>query len=359
MHAGNMFAISESPLSISPEQLDDYLARGWFRMNQTIFTTHFLQFNNIFYSAIWLRIDIARYVPDKNHRLALKGIKAFRTEVQPAQITREHEVLYEKYKAGVAFESYSSLRQLLLANNTYSIYNTLQVNIYAGEDLIASGFFDTGKTSAQGIVCIYNPAFKKYSLGKCLIYTKIDYCRQNKLLYFYPGYTVPGYPAFDYKLQIGTQNMQYYNRSANMWAAFTTVHNMYKPLTDMYEKLFELKTSLLSKKVSAKVLYYRFFDAPLSITLWTNLLDYPVFLLPEIRQTTDITRIAVYNIAARQYIYFECIPVYTVENPDNQSTVFSSEVISIYKQLFATTNTDDMANAIIISCNEPPMYIAE
>ena len=56
-----MFAQIVYPSELSPEELDNYLSNGWFRMRQAIFTTNFLQFHDIFYSAIWLRVAIAEY----------------------------------------------------------------------------------------------------------------------------------------------------------------------------------------------------------------------------------------------------------------------------------------------------------
>ena len=53
-----MLAQVHFPQSLSGEELDRYLAEGWFRMGQTIFTTNFLNFKQKFYSAIWLRIRL-------------------------------------------------------------------------------------------------------------------------------------------------------------------------------------------------------------------------------------------------------------------------------------------------------------
>ena len=60
-----MFAQFESPAALTPYELDLYLANGWFRMHQTIFTTHFLCFKQNFYSAVWLRVGLKNYIPDK------------------------------------------------------------------------------------------------------------------------------------------------------------------------------------------------------------------------------------------------------------------------------------------------------
>lgn len=342
-----MFAKSITPPSLPPAELDVYLANGWFRMNQTIFTTHFLQFNKVFYNAVWLRVTLIDYTPGSAHKNLLKKIKNFRVEVKQAQITQQHEALYEKYKEGISFDAYASLYQLLLGGYSYNIYNTRQVNIYDGRQLVASGFFDLGRTSAEGIVSIYDPAYRKYSLGKCLIYSKIDYCKQQGLQYFYPGYAVPGYAAFDYKLDIATEKIEYYHKGLNKWIAYTTMDDMYKPLDDMYAHLAMLQNKLTRLGGNARLLYYRFFDAILNITLWNSLLDYPVFIL--LNSYTDkqaATKLIIYNIAEKCFMLLECSTVYTLQDDVNDDHIFSNNILNIEKYLYATTDVDDMARII-------------
>lgn len=346
-----MFAKSLTPLSLSPQELDDYLANGWFRMNQTIFTTHFLQFNKVFYNAVWLRVHLTGYTASSRHTTILKNIKNFRVEVRQAQITQQHEALYERYKEGVTFDAYTSLYQLLLGGYTYNIYNTKQVNIYDGKLLIATGFFDIGKASAEGIVSIYDPAYRKYSLGKCLIYSKIDYCRQLGLQYFYPGYAVPGYAAFDYKLDIATEKIEYYNKALNTWPAYTTMQEMYKPLDDMCRHLAQLQHKLNQAGKQAQLLYYRFFDAVLNISLWNSLLDYPVFILSNSFNHADlVANIIVYDIVERQFKLLECAAVYTIQDDNNDAHIFSGHVLSIERELYTSSSMDDMAGVIMQYC---------
>ncbi|HVX52181.1 MAG TPA: hypothetical protein VHB48_18625 [Chitinophagaceae bacterium] len=337
-----MFAASETPLSLSPEALDQYLARGWFRMNQTIFTTHFLQFNYKFYSAVWLRVNLQAYMP--GHAGVLKRIDKLRTEVKRAEITKQHEALYEKYKTGLKFDTHTSLKNLLHGGYVHNIYNTWQVNLYNGETLIASGFFDMGKTSAEGIVSIYHPDYKKYSLGKCIIYTKIDYCRQQGLHYFYPGYVVPGYAAFDYKLGIGTEAIEYFNAANSEWLPFKNVPAMYQPLADMQQNLAELQAALTIQNQQAHLMHYLFFDALLNISPWQSLLDYPVFLLIRQRSGGDVViPLVLFNIVTRRYVFTECMPVYSLNSHYDNKHIFSSDVLNIHREVYASTRIDEMA----------------
>ncbi|MGC3943525.1 MAG: GNAT family N-acetyltransferase [Chryseolinea sp.] len=204
-----MFASVHDPESLSPAELDAYLARGWFRMGPTIFTTNFLSFKENLYSAVWLRVDLADFEGGKTQAKLFKTNSVFTTRIRRATITDEKESLFAKYKKSVPFEASASLNHLLFGKATATVYNTFEVDVFDKDRLIAVGYFDLGKEAGMGISSIYDPEYKKYSLGKYLIYLKMNHCKELGMRYFYPGYFVPGYPFFDYKLSIGKNALQY------------------------------------------------------------------------------------------------------------------------------------------------------
>jgi len=203
--------------NIEPAQLDGLLALGWFRIQQTIFTTDILNFNGDEYEAIWLRARLKDFQPDKRYKELSKKNNAFKTEIKKAVITVKHEALYARYKEGISFQSAPSLQWLLYGNSQRDVYNTYMINVYDGRTMIGTGFFDLGNTSAAGICSVYDPAYKKYSLGKYMIYEKMLYCKHENFKYFYPGYFVPGYAMFDYKLQIGRPAIEYFDTYTKQW----------------------------------------------------------------------------------------------------------------------------------------------
>ena len=190
---------------------------GWFRIQQTLFTTDALYFDKILYPAIWLRVRLEDLIPDKTYKTLSRKNKGFHTEITRAVITPEHEALFVKYKQHIPFEAASSLRSLLYGDEEESVFNTCFINLYDEEKLIATGGFDLGARSAAGIFSVYDPAYKKYTLGKYLIYEKIHFCKREGFTWFYPGYYVPGYPMFDYKKEIGKPALEYYERGENVW----------------------------------------------------------------------------------------------------------------------------------------------
>jgi len=340
-----MFAEVHCPRVLLSSELDQYLARGWFRMGQTIFTTNFLNFRSNFYSSIWLRIPLPEYVSDKTEQKLLKKNARFKVEVKPASITPEKEHLFYVYKQNISFEASSSLNTLLYGKANYNIYNTFELCLYDDDKLIAVGFFDIGQTSAAGISSFYDPAYKKYTLGKYLIYLKIAYCKKLGLQYFYPGYFVPGYSLFDYKLDIGKPVLQYLDFPSLEWRPLEQFRLMSSPLHAMQEKLRELLAILSNAGIACRVLKYEFFDANLIPELeGIVLFDFPVFLICSgLSEEMPI----VFDVRDAQYHLIRCKSVWASNTVNDMQDVYSSHVFKFDHGLFSTEHPQAMASMII------------
>jgi leucyl-tRNA---protein transferase len=209
--------------NMEPWQLDRFLANGWFRMQQSIFTTNKEIFGNLLYDTIWLRVKLDAFGHNKKYELLRKKNKGFRIEIKKAALDQQHEDLFACYRNSKSFERSPSLQWLLLGNKVCNVYDTYMIEMYDDGMLIGAGFFDRGEHSAAGICSIYHPDYKSYSLGKYMIYEKMVYCRNTKLQYFYPGYFVPGYPAFDYKLTILTPAIEYFDVVQQTWLSLSSL----------------------------------------------------------------------------------------------------------------------------------------
>lgn len=200
-----------------PEELDNYLSAGWYRMSQCIFTTDCVEVNEKDYKAIWLRIDLKTYQPSSTIQKLEKRNRNFETEILAFNYNQQYETLYQKYIYGVKGERSKTLADFLFDFTHNDIFNSFIIHLYDHENLVGAGIFDVGNKSAAGICSFFDPAYKKYSIGRYLIYKKIEYCQQNGFDYFYPGYFVPGIEIFDYKLKIGTGALEFFNMQKKEW----------------------------------------------------------------------------------------------------------------------------------------------
>lgn len=350
-----MFVDVHCPERLEGKALDLYLERGWFRMGQTIFTTNWLNFRETFYSAIWLRVLLNEYTPDTTQKKLIQRNSKFKTEIRPASITIEKELLYIKYKQAVQFEASASLQTLLFGNSEHNIFDTYEVDVYDDGRLIAVGFFDLGSESAMGISSIYDPDYKKYSLGKHLIYSKMSFCQERGLKYFYPGYFVPGYRAFDYKLDIGTKNIEYLQLQTDSWLPLAVFKEETSPLKIMVNRLIELKRWLARSGVESEVLFYDYFYANQTPELsGADLLDFPVFLSTE--KSIHEWSIIVFDVRYDKYQLMKCYPVLTPPSPMIVPGYYSEYVLKLEETIYASQDVDLIGPLIVTSFSPKEGY---
>lgn len=326
------------------KDLDEYLERGWFRMGQNIFTTNFLRFNDIMYSALWLKIDLNKYEPTATQQKLLKQNAHFRSEIKPVDITPQHDALYEKYKTSISFNNSPTLYDKLFDESSLDIFDSLEINLYDHENLIATGYFDLGESSAEGIACYYDPDYKKNSLGKYLMLLKLLYCQEKGFRYFYPGYFAPGYAMFDYKLKLSKpEAMSFLNLADNQWtpiAEFSTEHNHIEVMT---RKLQELNIELSERNIVNNLLYYSYYDANLMRSMQGHtLFDYPVFVYCYGVDARKEKVVAVYDVRKSEYQLLFCLDLFEAPYLNEDST-YKTNIFFSLKCIAAAAEASDMA----------------
>jgi arginyl-tRNA--protein-N-Asp/Glu arginylyltransferase len=328
------------PQSASDQTLDDYLEKGWFRMGQTIFTTNFLNFRDQFYSAIWLRIRLEKFYEDRQFRHLEKLNAHFRVNIQKAEITKEKEELFAKYRSTVTFEASHSLTQLLLGTVTRNVFESYEVTVRDDGKLIACGFFDLGKTSAAGITSFYDPGYRKHSLGKFVIYQKIKHCFVSGLKYFYPGYFVPGYPRFDYKLKIQNKALEFFKLGSQSWFTVDKFDARGAPLTEMVEKLGVLCEVFANSGIKTEVFYYDYFDANLVHSLsHLELLDFPIFLAsPPDPATNFFESIIYFDVRDCQYHLVTVDSMWSSGADGSANHHYSGHLLKVASEIFASSS---------------------
>ena len=341
-----MFSKVNAPFSLLSDELDEYLEKGWFRMGQALFTTNFLNFKTQFYSAVWLRTDLKSFAPDSTF-LKLKKLNAgFQFRIQRFNLTSDKHDLFNLYRGSVPFDASDSLVQLLYGTSgiVESIFDTYEVCLYDDEKLIATGVFDMGMNAAAGISSFYHPEYKKHSLGKYLIYLKIEFCKNAGLDYFYPGYFVPGYQSFDYKLSIARDHQYFFSFKKNQWLSAAEFSAEYDLLNILLNKLNKLKAVLDAQNIPVSLMQYEFFQANMVIELTKyDLFDYPVFLYLNKNDQNFINPIIVFDILDGTYKLVECKSVWQTFENEDKDNVFADHLLKIDRVVFASTDPCKMA----------------
>lgn len=346
-----MLAQSYSLSTLSHQELDLFLANGWFRQGCVIFTTNFLRNKGLIHSAIWLRIELSAFIPSKTHQKLLKLNANFKVEFRPFILNETHETLFANYKTTITFEAAISLQDLLYYQQTDNIYDTWEVDIYEHEKLIAVGIFDMGEFSAMGITCFYDPDYQKYSLGKYLMFLKMQYVKKHGMTHFYPGYFSPNYPIFDYKLDLAKPFTAYLELSSNKWKSIKEFSISDAPIEVMALELKDLQNCLTARQVETTLYNYEFFDADLIPTFnGMNTFDFPIFLqcfesYGNIKQNPII----VFDVRDSQFHLIICEGIYDVTLTPNHPQHFTAQILQIAQHLFATESAEAMAIMVATS----------
>jgi len=339
------FAHRIVPDSFVASEWDDAWSRGWFRMRQSLFTTHFLEFGRQFHSAVWLRVALTGGEPDRTFLHLKKLNRRFRVAIRPTSgPSAPQEALYQKYRNSLAFEPAPTLRDLLLGDDTETRFPTWEVELFDGEVLIAAGFFDRGEKAAGGIISFYDPAYQKHSLGKYLIYLKMEYCQERGLEYFYPGYLAPGEPRFDYKRSLGAASLEYLDLFTGGWSRLSPESSTPDPLAEMTLRLEEAQNRLEALSLHPVIQRFLHLDINLNPQVrGMGLFDFPVFLDCYPRPGMAPSLVIVFDPRDDLYHLLYCRSVYRFDFPGGGEGVFESDLLSVERSLFSTSDSGELA----------------
>lgn len=202
--------------------LDEWLEKGWYRMYNFIYTSHYKIDDHFNIRPIWwLRYPVAELIEHPSHRRIRKKCRHLRYRIDPFALTEDLETLYDTYYKSIQFDGYASIDYALGLYTQKDIFDSFVIRIYEDENLVAAGIFDMGEKTATSILHFYDPAVAHYSPGKYLILLTIEHIRNQQINWYYPGYVIPGFTRFNYKLFLGKEVAQYFDPKENKWLPFT------------------------------------------------------------------------------------------------------------------------------------------
>lgn len=359
------YAEKNAPYVLSPESLDWYLNKGWYRMGASIFTTNFLFFGGQPYSAVWIRQDLGDFTFSRSQRRLLRrNAKQFTVAWGPRVIDGERNELYDRYAADFdGFLSPSIQDSLEDYDQTAHLFDTWEITVRdrVSNQLVAVSYFDLGQDSAASILGIYDPLLKSFSLGYYTMLLEMNYCLEHGLRFYYPGYVVPGYGRFDYKLRIGpTDYLDLRDGSWRPWDAATVAAE--GPVEIQAARLTDLVARLRPEveRPADFVLIYPLFEAELYDASTAGHLPYPYFYAVG-RDETDHVVLVVFDPRDREYLMLRCVhhpnsghryPNGRAEGP--QADRIFGDLLTFVNVLFRSANPNVMATACLHLLQDAP-----
>ncbi len=244
---------ADIPEYISPEELDDRLADGWWRTGSLMLRTSLLHLGRQMHEVVHLRAAIDRPSSSRSARRVLRrNRQRFRLVVGPAVVDEARRQLYAKTRPRFMGPVMDELGDLALPERR-DAFDTREVAVYDGDRLVAVSYFDVAERSVAGILGLYDPAYARFSLGRYTMLEEIEWARAAHCCFYYPGYVVPGVPAFDYKL--GLEALQFLGRDGR-WRPLVAPPAVSPRVARLERRLDAVLTGLIERGQPARKVIY-------------------------------------------------------------------------------------------------------
>lgn len=292
----------EYPLFLTPKQLDELLEKGWFRMHESVFTTHYYMREGKLLSTVWLRSPLKEYRFSKGQRKRLRSMhRRYDIRITPLRLGEEHEQLYTKYYE-VAKGKRSNCIADILGDASELVFQTRQLEIRDQGKLIGFSIFDIGLNSLQSILGIYDPEYATDSLGVMTMLLEVEFAIQNQFHFYYIGYFTPNCSAFDYKLRLG--NLEFYNPDTERWYALKYLKEEHLWSSIHEQKLRAAETKLKEIGIASQIFLNVNYDTVILNALGELFIDAPLCLDIRVKIADRRNRVGYlcyYSVHSKEY----------------------------------------------------------
>jgi leucyl-tRNA---protein transferase len=290
------------PVFLSPEELDELLGNGWFRMRENVFTTHYYIRDASLLSTVWLRSPLENYRFSKSQRKHLRHLNArYDIRFMPLLITEEHEDLYQRYLTVAQGERSESLEGVL-GDLDCVVFQSRMLEArdpQANNALVAMSVYDVGATSLQSIIGIYAPEYGHESLGVYTMLLEVEHAIVEGYQWYYIGYFTPGFSTFDYKLRLNS--LQFFNPDTQQWFPIEQLDLSLLWSSQHISRLEEFQKYLEAHHMAPKICLNVFYDTIILHDLGETYLDEPIFLDMRMQKNMRVGHLCYFSISQQVY----------------------------------------------------------
>ena len=248
------------PERLEPEELDAYLADGWYRICQTLMWCRMIIFEGTLRSVVWTRTRLGGWALRPGQRRLLRRVRRrYEVRVGRRALRDAHEALYQRYLTVARGSRSATLHDVIHGGVDHDVFETWEISVWDGERLAAFSWFDLGRAAVQSVIGVYDPADADLSLGYATMLLEAEWAQQRGLEFHYAGYVLPGEPAMDYKLRVG--GIEYLD-FAGAWRPWGDLDLAHTPTARVQAALEGAATALAAARVPAELRLYDLFVAP-------------------------------------------------------------------------------------------------
>ncbi len=210
------------------------------------------------YSVVNIRLSLNGFKFKNRHaKLIRRNDRKFSTRIGKVALNARKEELYQSHKSRFKGFIHSTLSEYLEAGRGFTVFNTREVCIYSGKELVAVSYIDIGEKSVASLLCLFDRDFASASLGIYTMLKEIEYCQTMGFKLYYPGYILDNQESFNYKLSLGS--VEYYNANKR-WTRLNDSSNIPSPASVYKEAMNEVGFALKNKGIEYRQWIYPYFS---------------------------------------------------------------------------------------------------
>lgn len=325
-----MYTQVARPEELSAAQLDDYLARGWYRMRQALFTCRFVTHSGTLVPAIWTRSRLEGLTLTKNQRKRLSRNGArYSSEIGAVVLGEEHQELYERYRAHVGGDRPEDLDQLL--GKAPGIFDTRLLELREEGVLVAFSLFDLGVDSVQSVAGVFDPVHARQSLGITTMLLEVLHAQELGMRFHYAGYVLPGEPAMDYKLRV--PQLEWWEPEGEHWRPIAELQDYSLPDARLREALGRAETAATARGIVTRMMPNPRFDLGAWNPALSSCLAHPLALA--CRTSPREVLVVGFHLEQRAYELLRCTPG-TLQDSSGQPT---GELVMVVRERLARSRS--------------------
>jgi arginyl-tRNA--protein-N-Asp/Glu arginylyltransferase len=296
------------PDVLRPEELDAFLAAGWFRMRQSVFTCRFVLEGGDLHTAVWIRTALQGYRFKKSLRRVLsRNDRRFEVRIGPLVLDEEKEALYQRYRGAFSGDLAPTLVDGLYDDDQRDIFDTWQTEVREGGRLVAFSVFDRGRRAIESIMGIWDPGYRREGLGLYTMLLEVRYGRDEGFDVFYPGYVAPGCTAFDYKLRL--DGVEYLDPHGGGWRPIEDMDEASLPSSVYRQRLGAVEAALEDLGVTFERRLYPLYRLVAVDERLTRCLDVPLFVECHPGRGEGVVLALTWSQEEETYSLLACIPI--------------------------------------------------
>lgn len=184
---------------VDPAEMDVLWAQGWRHFGGYFFRYSLAIHRSEMRSVMPLRIDLDQFSLSRSQKRVLAKNRDLRAVIRETFIDELKEDLFYRHRERFKSSVPDSIYDFLSDDPATTPCRNDEICVYEDDRLLAASFLDIGESSTSAVYAMFDPRESPRSLGIFTMLTAINYSRELKRRYYYPGYAYRGRSFYDYK----------------------------------------------------------------------------------------------------------------------------------------------------------------